>query len=466
MKKQMNLEVITQKYPSDKCKQWGHNYIPGYEDLLKDIRFKAKTVLEIGIGCGPHERAMLKGCPAYKSGNSIRMWRDYFSNAKIYAVDILPEGMIVGEDRIQTFVVDQSSEKDLLDLTQKVGGSYDFICDDGSHMAQHQVFSFKVLEKFVNPGGIYVIEDVQPEWIDKFKDLSIFGPDYADYIRKNYTVVAYDTREETGKKDDFLLCFIKDNKDAKQKPQAQTDVFVILRCLRKEEDRELWRRCYTSIRYYYENVPIVIIDDNSLLLDEMDKRTLNTTIIKSDYAGAGEVLPFYYFLKDKWAGANRMIFFHDSMFMKRPFTKDELEGNLKFFWHFSDHATDDDAQIESLLQFVPHGNELRQLNKQKDTWNGCFGLASIIDWSTAKALDDKYGFASLLVNFVKNRDERMAYERIFGLIAFNEQLVNKKNCSAFGSIHDYPGSWQADFEWQIKNQKLYPYAVMKTWSGR
>jgi len=45
-------------------------------------------------------------------------------------------------------------------------------------------------------------------------------------------------------------------------------------------------------------------------------------------------------------------------------------------------------------------------------------------------------------------------------------LVNKKNCSAFGSIHDYPGSWQADFEWQIKNQKLYPYAVMKTWSGR
>ena len=462
MKEQMNLEVITQKYPSDKCKQWGHNYIPGYEDLLKDIRFKAKTVLEIGIGCGPHERAMQKGCPAYKSGNSIRMWRDYFSNAKTYAVDILPEGMIMGEERIQTFVVDQSSEKDLLDLTEKVGGSYDFICDDGSHISQHQVFSFKVLEKFVNPGGIYVIENVQPEWIDKFKDLSIFGQEFADYIRKNYTVVGYDTRSETGNKDDFLMCFIKNVKIFK--PVTQSDVFVILRCLRKEEDRALWRRAYASIRYYYQESPIVIIDDNSLLLDEMDSRVLNATIIKSDYAGAGEVLPFYYFLKERWAG--RMIFFHDSMFMKRPFTQEELEGKLKFFWHFSDHTTDDDAMIEQLLQFVPHGNELCTLNKQKYAWNGCFGLACVIDWSTAKALDDKYGFASLLVNFVKNRDDRMAYERVFGLIAFHEQLVTKTNCSAFGSIHDYPGSWQADFDWQIKNQKLYPYAVMKTWSGR
>ena len=61
-------------------------------------------------------------------------------------------------------------------------------------------------------------------------------------------------------------------------------VFVILRCLRNEKDRELWRRCYTSIRYYYSETPIVIIDDNSLLEDEMDSRVLNTTILKSDFS--------------------------------------------------------------------------------------------------------------------------------------------------------------------------------------
>ena len=72
----------------------------------------------------------------------------------------------------------------------------------------------------------------------------------------------------------------------------------------------------------------------------------------------------------------------------------------------------------------------------------------------------------MLVHHIKTRDDRMAYERIFGLVVFKEQLVTKTNCSMFGSIHNYAGSWQADFEWQMMNQHLYPYAVMKTWSGR
>jgi hypothetical protein len=243
-----------------------------------------------------------------------------------------------------------------------------------------------------------------------------------------------------------------------------TTVFVILRCMRNEADKELWRRCYSSVRYYYKSAEIVIIDDNSVIEDEMDSKVIGTTIIKSDYTGAGEVLPFFYFLKHHWA--DTMIILHDSMFLKRPFVPKELSDTLGFFWHFSDHRTDDNAKIEELLQFIPEGHTLKILNKQKDAWNGWFGLSGIISWTILKDLDDKYGVASLLVNFVKTRDDRMAYERIFGLIAFNEQLVTKTNCSAFGSIHDYPGSWRADFEWQIKNQHLYPYAIMKTWSGR
>ena len=40
-------------------------------------------------------------------------------------------------------------------------------------------------------------------------------------------------------------------------------IFVILRCIREEKDKELWRRCYTSIRYFYDMAKIIIIDDNS-----------------------------------------------------------------------------------------------------------------------------------------------------------------------------------------------------------
>lgn len=251
--------------------------------------------------------------------------------------------------------------------------------------------------------------------------------------------------------------------NSEKKTQVST-VFVILRCMRKEEDRELWRRCYTSIRYFYESANIVIIDDNSTIEDEFDSRVLNTTILKSDFAGASEVLPFYYFLKHHWA--DTMLIFHDAMFLKRPFKTSELTDTVKFFWDFSDHQTDDDAKIEELLQFIPESQALKALNKEKNTWNGWFGLAGIINWSLLKALDDKYGIASLLVNFVKTRDDRMAYERIVALALFNEQLVTQTNCSAFGSIHNYPGSWQAGFEWQMANKHLYPYAVMKTWAGR
>ena len=84
----MDLNSISERYPSDKSKVYGHDYIPGYDDLFQNIRFKVNSVLEIGIGCLDHETAMKRGCN-YKSGNSLRMWRDYFINAHIYALDIM-----------------------------------------------------------------------------------------------------------------------------------------------------------------------------------------------------------------------------------------------------------------------------------------------------------------------------------------------------------------------------------------
>jgi SAM-dependent methyltransferase len=324
----MKLEEITQIYPSDKCKTYGHDYIPGYEDLLCNIRLSAKTVLEIGIGCCAHEKAMQRSVPQYNSGNSIRMWRDYFKSATIYAIDIFEEGMIKGEERIETFVANQGSETVLLKVTSNVGGSYDFICDDGSHEHHHQVFSFKVLEKYLNPGGIYVIEDVQPYFINSFKDLSIFGTEYAQYIKENYNISFYDTREGN-KSDDFLMCFTK-----------KTIVFVITRAIQVEQHKELWYRCYRSIRQFYKNIKIVIIDDNSHLTDNRDAETLNTLFIKSEFPRAGEILPYYYFLKQKWA--DKMIVLHDSMFLAREFTDIELNGSVKFLWHFSNHKWDDD----------------------------------------------------------------------------------------------------------------------------
>jgi hypothetical protein len=110
----------------------------------------------------------------------------------------------------------------------------------------------------------------------------------------------------------------------------KTYVFVILRHLRNIRDNDLWISSYNSIRKFYTN-KIVIIDDNSSI-NTVDGKLVNAEVIRSEFNGAGEILPYYYFLKYKWA--DKMIFLHDSMFINRLFTQDELEGDVKFHWHF------------------------------------------------------------------------------------------------------------------------------------
>jgi hypothetical protein len=204
----MELNQLASIYPSDKSKVYGHDYIPGYEELFKFSKDSVKNVLEIGIGCLNHEAAMMQRCK-YRSGNSLRMWRDYFPHAKIFAIDIFPQGMIYDEERIITLVADQSNEKDLLRVVKTIGSAIDIIIDDGSHNADHQRISFEILEKYLIPGGVYVIEDIQAPFIESFKTLSIFTPEFSKKIREEYTIKFFDTRKVTNRPDDFLMCFIK-----------------------------------------------------------------------------------------------------------------------------------------------------------------------------------------------------------------------------------------------------------------
>lgn len=76
----------------------------------------------------------------------------------------------------------------------------------------------------------------------------------------------------------------------------------------------------------------MIIDDNSTI-NTVNGKLVNTEVIDSEYNGAGEILPYYYFLQHKWA--DRMIFLHDSMFMNRHFTPNELDSPIRFHWEFS-----------------------------------------------------------------------------------------------------------------------------------
>jgi hypothetical protein len=204
----LNLNDLSIKYKLDKNIASGyHNYIPAYTELFEDRRNDIKNMLEIGIGS--IENGQMGGVisSGYKTGNSLKCWSEYFPNSIIYGIDIYKHEEL-NTDRIKTFKADQSNEKDLEKVIANINNKLDIIIDDGSHNGEHQVYSFMFLNKFLNKNGMYVIEDIQSNNINSFLDLSIFQKDYIEYIKDNFIIKYFDTRNDFGRADDFMICFI------------------------------------------------------------------------------------------------------------------------------------------------------------------------------------------------------------------------------------------------------------------
>lgn len=146
-----NLTALAKIYGSDK---WGgHFYTPHYQKYFKKFRFKSVQFLEIGVG-GYED--------PYAGGNSLRMWKKFFPFGKIYAIDIYDKSP-QEEWRIKIFKGSQVDVPFLDGMISSVG-EFDLIVDDGSHMNEHVIESFKILFPKLKLGGYYVIEDTQTSY--------------------------------------------------------------------------------------------------------------------------------------------------------------------------------------------------------------------------------------------------------------------------------------------------------------
>ena len=119
-----------------------HNYLPFYEQFLAPLRDQPITLLEIGVD----------------RGNSLRMWRDYFLQARIVGMDCA-DLRHLAEDRIEIEIGDQNSPEDL-DRIATQYGPFDVIVDDAGHNPPSQVFCYRHMLNHVKPGGFYILEDL------------------------------------------------------------------------------------------------------------------------------------------------------------------------------------------------------------------------------------------------------------------------------------------------------------------
>lgn len=144
-----SLNDIFDFYASDKGTLnhglWAHPHGYGsiYEPWFEPLRDKPIRLLEIGIA----------------SGSSLRSWCEYFPNAKIFAVDI-NDCSRFNNDRVTVARCDQGHAQELADAALRLGGSFDIIIDDGSHVAADQDVSLSTLFRHVVLGGLYIIEDL------------------------------------------------------------------------------------------------------------------------------------------------------------------------------------------------------------------------------------------------------------------------------------------------------------------
>jgi hypothetical protein len=246
--------------------------------------------------------------------------------------------------------------------------------------------------------------------------------------------------------------------------------FVVLRHVRRWVHAPLWRRCVESIGRFHPGVPIVVIDDNSEPRMVQPRRDAPdppgiTCVIQSEYPGAGEILPYHYFLQGRFASRS-MIFLHDSMYLKRPLSRQELTSRrMVFLWHFEPNRNRGDVVLEFCRRIGGReGASLLSLYSA-NRWKGCFGSATIVDIDTLRQWESRYRFVSTLLPVINSRHHREALERIIGVIYAATQPLSQSP-SLFGSISLHPHFMNYYREATEDELRGYDSAVVKTWRWR
>ncbi|MDO8619478.1 MAG: class I SAM-dependent methyltransferase [Candidatus Daviesbacteria bacterium] len=132
--------------------KWEH-FFPIYDSYFEEAQNQPLSLLEIGV----------------KDGGSLFTWKEYFPKASITGIDIDPDCKRYEEGNIKVFIGDQADPKFLESVNEQTG-PYDIIIDDGGHMMNQQIISFKTLFCLLKDGGYYVIEDWHTSFMPEYFD--------------------------------------------------------------------------------------------------------------------------------------------------------------------------------------------------------------------------------------------------------------------------------------------------------
>jgi hypothetical protein len=153
----MSLSDIVDNSRTDK--NTDHSYLELYQSLLVSKKTSATNILEIGI----------------YNGGSIKLWYDFFTNATIYALDIMQLDNVWNElkdnNRIKLHTSIDAYNLENFNAIFSKEIKFDMVLDDGPHSLESMMQFIRLYSTLLKDDGILIIEDVQDwDWIELLKN--------------------------------------------------------------------------------------------------------------------------------------------------------------------------------------------------------------------------------------------------------------------------------------------------------
>jgi hypothetical protein len=131
--------------------KWTH-YFPIYETHFK--RFQNRPVTFLEIGCG--------------KGGSMQLWKRYLGPfAQIVGIDVNAGCRAFEEEQIAIRIGDQKDTRFLESVLEEFGVP-DVVLDDGSHVMNDIVTTFRFLYPRTAPDGVYLVEDLHTAYWEEY----------------------------------------------------------------------------------------------------------------------------------------------------------------------------------------------------------------------------------------------------------------------------------------------------------
>ena len=132
-----------------------HGYSEFYEKYFNKLKNESINLLEIGSFYGSASAALYF----------------YFKNANIYGADINPDMFKYKSNRIKSIYVDSGARKSIDENIVEKKISFKIIIEDASHSLKDQILSLFILFKCVDPGGFFIVEEL--DFPEKREDMRI-----------------------------------------------------------------------------------------------------------------------------------------------------------------------------------------------------------------------------------------------------------------------------------------------------